>query len=62
MAEALAISLRMQQEEATSNVCKVKGHKGSSDGVDTIYQSKVDNSLHSDVNDKEGICYFLKSR
>ena len=42
--------------------CKVKGQKGSSDGVESIYQSKVDDSLHSDVNDKEEVCYFLKSR
>ena len=43
-------------------VCKVKGQKGSSNGVTSIYQGKVDASLHSDVKDKEGVCYFLKSR
>ena len=41
------------------NFCEVKGH---SDGIEALYQSKVDNVLHSDVNDKEGVCYFLKSR
>ena len=40
------------------NFCKVKGQKGSSDGIEALYQSKVD----SDVNGKEGACYFLKSR
>ena len=44
------------------NFCKVKRHKGSSDGIETIYQSKLDSSLHSDVNNKEGVCYFVKSR
>ena len=44
------------------NFCKVKGHKESKDGREAIYQSKVDNSLHSDVNNKEGVCYLLKSR
>ena len=44
------------------NFCKVRGQKGYSDGVESIYQGKVDDSLHSDVKDKEAVCYFLKSR
>ena len=44
------------------NFCTVKGQKGSSDGVEPVYQGKADNSLHSDLKDKERICYFLKSR
>ena len=44
------------------NFCKIKGLKGSNDGVESIYQGKVDDSLHSDVKDKEVVCYFLKSR
>ena len=39
------------------NFCKVKGHKGSSDGIETLYQSKVDSHLNSYVN-KEGVNYF----
>ena len=42
------------------NFCRVKGHKGSSDGIETIYQTKVDSSLNSDVNDMEGVCYSLR--
>ena len=42
--------------------CKVKGQKGSSDGAESIYQGKVDDSLHSDVKVKERVCYVLKSR
>ena len=52
-----------QQRKATNfNFCKAKGQKGSSDSVESIYQVKVDDSLHSNVKDKEGVCYFLKSR
>ena len=42
--------------------CKVKEHKEFCDSIEALYQSKVINSLHSDVNDKEEVCYFLKSR
>ena len=44
------------------NFCKIKGPKVSSDGIEALYQSKVDISSHSDANGKEGVCYFLKSR
>ena len=44
------------------NFCKAKGQKGSSDSVESIHLGKIDDSLHSDVKDKEGVRYFLKSR
>ena len=44
------------------NFCNVKGQNGSSDGVESIYQGKVDDSMYLDVKDMEGGCYFLKSR
>ena len=55
--EVWEISLIMQQGEATSYFCKVKRQKGSSDGVESIHQSKVDDS---DVKDKEEVCYFFE--
>ena len=36
--------------------------KGSSDGVESIYQGKADDSFLSDVKDKAVVCYFLTSR
>ena len=37
-------------------------NKESHDGIESIYQSKIDSSLDSDSKVKEGVCYFLKSR
>ena len=42
--------------------CKLGVNKKSDDEIETIYQSKIDSSLNSDSNVKEGVCYFLKSR
>ena len=42
--------------------CKTEVNRESDDGIGSIYQSKVDSSLNSDSNVKEGVCYFLKSR
>ena len=42
--------------------CKTEVSKTSQDGIESIYQSKIDSSLNSDSKIKEGICYFLKSR
>ena len=42
--------------------CKTEVNKESQDGIESIYQSKIDSSLNSDSKVKEGVCYFLKSR
>ena len=42
--------------------CKTEVSRESDDGIESIYQSKIDSSLNSDGNVKEGVCYFLKSR
>ena len=42
--------------------CKTEVNKESQDGFENINQSKTDRSLNSDSKDKEGVCYFLKSR
>ena len=42
--------------------CKIEVSKESHDGIESIYQSKIDSSLNSDSKNKEGVCYFLKSR
>ena len=42
--------------------CKTEVSKESDDGIESIYQSKIDSSLKSDSKIKEGVCYFLKSR
>ena len=42
--------------------CKAEVNKESHDGIESIYQSKTDNSLNSDCKVKEGVCYFSKSR
>ena len=42
--------------------CKTEVNRDTDDGVESIYQSKIDSSLNSDSNVKEGVCYFLKSR
>ena len=39
--------------------CKTEVHSESDDRIGSIYQNRVDSSLNSD---KEGVCYFLKSR
>ena len=42
--------------------CKTEVSKESQDGIESIYQSKIDSSLNSDSKVKEGVCYLLKSR
>ena len=41
--------------------CKTEVNRESDDGIESIYQSKIDSSLNSDSKVKEGVCYFLKS-
>ena len=41
--------------------CKTEVNRESDDGIESIYQSKIDSSLNSDSKVKEGICYILKS-
>ena len=42
--------------------CKTEVNRESDDGIESIYQSKIDSSLNTDIKVKEGVCYFLKSR
>ena len=42
--------------------CNLGINKESHDGIESIYQSKIDSSLNSDSRIKDGVCYFLKSR
>ena len=42
--------------------CKTEVSEESQDGIESIYQSKIDSSLNSDSKVKQGVCYFLKSR
>ena len=42
--------------------CKTQIEERSENGIENIYQSKGDNSINSVTKDKEGVCYFLKSR
>ena len=42
--------------------CITEVSRESDDGIESIYQSKIDSSLNSDSKVKEGVCYFLKSR
>ena len=42
--------------------CKTEVSKELQDGIESIYQSKIESSLNSDSKVKEGVCYFLKSR
>ena len=42
--------------------CKTEVNRDTDDGIGSIYQNKVNSSLNSDINVKEGVCYFLKSR
>ena len=44
------------------NFCKTHIEERSENGIENIYQSKGDNSINSVTKDKEGVCYFLKSR
>ena len=39
--------------------CKTGVNKESHDGIESIYQSKIDSSLNSDSKIKEGVCNFL---
>ena len=42
--------------------CKTQIEERSENGIENICQSKGDNSINSMTKDKEGVCYFLKSR
>ena len=42
--------------------CKTQIVERSENGIENICQSKGDNSINSVTKDKEGVCYFLKSR
>ena len=42
--------------------CKTEVKRKSDDGIESIYQSKINSSFNSDSKVKEGVCYFLKSR
>ena len=44
------------------NFCKTQIEERSESGIENICQSKGDNSINSVTKDKEGVCYFLKSR
>ena len=44
------------------NFCKTQIEERSENGIENICQSKGDNSINSVMKDKEGVCYFLKSR
>ena len=44
------------------NFCKRLIEERSENGIENIYQSKGDNAINSMTKDKEGGCYFLKSR
>ena len=44
------------------SICKTEFNRESDDGIESIYQIKIDSSLNSDSKIKEGVCYFLKSR
>ena len=44
------------------NFCKTQIEERSENGIENICQSKGDNSINSMTKDKEGVCYFLKSR
>ena len=44
------------------NFCKTQIEERSENGIENINQSKGDNSINSVTKDKEGVCYFLKSR
>ena len=41
---------------------KTEVSKESQDGIESIYQSKINSSLNADSKIKEGVCYCLKSR
>ena len=42
--------------------CETETNRKVNDTVESIYQSKADNSINSDSQSKDGVCYFLKSR
>ena len=44
------------------NFCKTQIEERSENGNENICQSKGDNSINPMTKDKEGVCYFLKSR
>ena len=44
------------------NFCKMQIEERSESRIENICQSKGDNSINSVTKDKEGVCYFLKSR
>ena len=42
--------------------CETQTNKKVNDAVESIYQRKADNSINSDSQSKDGVCYCLKSR
>ena len=44
------------------NFCKTQIEERSENGIENTCPSKGDNSINSVKKDKEGVCYFLKSR
>ena len=44
------------------NFCKTQIEERSENGIENICQSKGDNAINSVTKDKEGVCYFFKSR
>ena len=44
------------------NFCKTQIEERSEKGMENICQNKGDDSINSVTKDKEGVCYFLKSR
>ena len=42
--------------------CETQTNKKVNDAVESIYQSKADNSINADSQSKDGVCYNLKSR
>ena len=42
--------------------CKLGLNKQSENDIESVNQSKVESQLNSECIDKEGVCYFLRSR
>ena len=42
--------------------CKLGLYKQSENDIESVNQSKVENPLNSKCIDKEGVCYFLRSK
>ena len=62
LAVAVSPTLTSRGAGHQMSLCKTEINRESVDGIGSIYQNKVDSSLNSDSKNKEGVCYFLKSR